>query len=260
MWPFSKKNDEPQPEETIEVAETQESETSVPDRGPFDGDSVNFEDFDLSDFSDGALDLGSVKIPMPRPSEVQVEMGPDGPRMVHIVTKVGRVTPVAFASSMSGGLWEESIPEIVSGMRGDGLDASLEDGPWGQEIVGKTEHATIRMIGAEGPRWTLRVTLAAPNDSADDLAVLGREMIARTFVYRGDSPMMAGNVLPVVMPAALVEQVQEAMRQRAEQVAAMAQQQAQPASAPAPEANPAPQGTPDEGSALQQMRDRSAES
>lgn len=280
MWPFSKKNDTVDaPEATSGDTPSVESAESViapqqvpatvpaadPNRGPFDGDEVAIEEFDFSDFSDGVLDLGSIKIPMPRPSEVQVEMGPDGPRMVHLVTKVGRVTPVAFASALSGGLWQDSIAEIQEGMRRDGLEAELEEGPWGPEIVGKTEHATIRMIGAEGNRWTLRVTLAAPNETAADLALLGREIIARTFVYRGENPMMAGTVLPVVMPAPLVEQVQQAMRERAAQGGApiptqeSAQAPTTPAdSSPVPD-NQGPEVHPDSGSALQQMQARDAQ-
>lgn len=253
MWPFSKK-EEPVEQPSPEPIE-QTVHEDVPDRGPFDGDTVDIAEFDFSDFCDGMLDLGSIRIPMPRPSEVQVEMGPEGPRMVHIVTKVGRVTPVAFASTRSGGLWEESTKDILAGMQRDGLDAKVVEGPWGPEIVGTTEHATIRMVGVEGDRWTLRVTLAAPNESADELAALGREMIARTFVYRGDGPMMAGNVLPVVMPAPLVEQVQQAMQERA--AAAQAEQQVAPAADPQrPEQ---PEATPDDGSALQQMQRRNAE-
>lgn len=255
MWPF-KKNSATEEELDVEAPVTPEPDPT-PDRGPFNGDSVEITDFDFSDFSDGTLDLGSIKVPMPRPSEVQVEMGPDGPRMVHIVTKVGRITPVAFASTASGGLWQESVTDIIAGMRNDGLEATTEQGPWGEEVVGVTEHATIRMIGVEGDRWTLRVTLAAPNEFANDLAELGREVVARTFVYRGEQPMMAGTVLPVVMPAPLVEQVQKAMAERA----AAAQQ---PAPAPVPEpaapVEPTPNTTDlshDEGSALEQMQQRS---
>lgn len=276
MWPFSKNKESDaaaQPADDVAAAAPEAQATSEPldnaaavsaVQGPFDGDTVDFDSIDFSDFSDGALDLGSVKIPMPRPSEVQVEMGPDGPRMVHIVTKVGRLTPVAFASTSSGGLWRESVPDIVTGMEKDGLSVSTEAGPWGEEIVGATEHATIRMIGVEGPRWTLRVTLASPSELAEQLAELGREVIARTFVYRGDGPMMAGTVLPVVMPAPLVEQVQQAMQERAAQ-AAMEQAQAEAETAGS-DAQPQQVATPlqshqaensarpDAGSALQQMQ------
>ena len=58
--------------------------------GPFDGDSVNIEDFDFSDFSSATLNLHSMRIPFPKEAQVQVEMGEQGPKMVHIVTRYGR--------------------------------------------------------------------------------------------------------------------------------------------------------------------------
>lgn len=36
------------------------------DSGPFDGDSVKIEEFDFTDFSVGILDLGSMRIPLPK--------------------------------------------------------------------------------------------------------------------------------------------------------------------------------------------------
>ncbi|QPK78322.1 DUF3710 domain-containing protein [Corynebacterium lizhenjunii] len=189
--------------------------------GPFDGDVVNIETFDFSDFSLGLLDLGSMKIPLPKESQVQVEMGPEGPKMLHIVTRVGRVTPVAFAAPRNGGQWVGAAQDLIKGMEGDGLRTRVEEGPWGTEIVGANDNGVIRIIGIEGPRWMLRMTLAAPAGMEDDLAALGREIASRTFVYRGEAPILAGNSLPVVMPAALVEQVTQAMEER------KAQEQAQ---------------------------------
>ena len=63
----------------------------------------------------------------------------------------------------------------------------------------------------------LRMTATAPHDKADGLRDLTREITARTFVYRGDNPILAGNSLPVVLPQQLVAQVQQAMQQRKEQ-------------------------------------------
>ncbi|MGV0326051.1 DUF3710 domain-containing protein [Corynebacterium confusum] len=184
------------------------------DTGPFDGDSLNYEDFDFSDFSAGTLDLGSMKIALPKSSQVQVEMGEKGPKMLHIVTKAGRITPVAFAAPRSSGQWESSAKELIQGIENDGLPTRLEEGPWGSEIVGSNDNGEIRIIGVEGPRWMLRVTLAAPKGKSEELARIGRELVARTFVYRGDEPILAGNALRVVMPPALVEQLQKAMQQR----------------------------------------------
>ena len=69
----------------------------------------------------------------------------------------------------------------------------------------------------EGPRWLYRVTLAAPTGSEDALAEIGRETIARSFVYRGEEPILAGNSLQVVLPAQLAQQVQAAAEAKARQ-------------------------------------------
>ena len=69
----------------------------------------------------------------------------------------------------------------------------------------------------EGPRWLYRMTLAAPHGKEDDLAELARGVIARSFIYRGTTPVLAGNSLPVEIPAPLAAQLQQAMAQQAQQ-------------------------------------------
>ncbi|MDO5031720.1 DUF3710 domain-containing protein [Corynebacterium sp.] len=219
------------------------------DMGPFDGDSVDIEQFNFSDFASGVLDLGSLRIALPKGSQVQVEMGQAGPRMLHILTEHGRMTPVAFAAPRTPGQWADSARDIIEGLRRDGFEARTEQGPWGTEIVGGNGDGEIRMIGVDGPRWMYRLTLAAPLASAEQLAEVGREVVARTFVYRGSDPILAGSPLPVTLPGVLAQQVQEAMEKR--------QQQAQAAAAKSPEAAPAAD-TP-EGQAAQQLRDIESE-
>mgnify|MGYP001941912299 CR=1 FL=1 len=263
MWPFGKKKSQTAARHTGPVeqpAQTNEEpnwatpdvepeienapNTSVlPDydpvagsTGPFDGDVVEIEDFDFSDFSDVTLNLGSIRIPMPKESQVQVEMGEDGPKMVHIVTRHGRFTPVAFAAPRKGGMWEQSSEEIIEGMRAEGMPVTVERGPWGREIVGTGTNGVIRIVGVEGPRWLYRATLAAPTGREDDLAELGRQIIARSFVYRGEDPILAGNSLPVVLPQQLAAQVQEAVQARA------AQQTQAPAAGPTAQSEQAAQG------------------
>ena len=179
--------------------------------GPFDGDNVEIEDFDFSDFSDVTLNLGSVRVPLPKESQV------------HVVTRHGRMTPVAFAAPRTGGLWEQSAEEIIQGMRSEGMPAEVQQGPWGKEIVGTGSNGVIRIIGVEGPRWLYRVTLAAPTGSEQALAETGRDTIARSFVYRGEDPVLAGNSLQVVLPAQLAQQVQAAAEARARQTQEAAQ-------------------------------------
>lgn len=200
--------------------------------GPYDAGEVSIGDFDFSDFSKGLLDLGSLQIPLPMQSEVQVEMGEQGPRMLHIVTPHGRITPVAFAGRTSAGQWREATREIAEGMRKDGLTVRVEQGPWGREVVGEANDRLIRIAGVDGPRWMLRMTMISPADRADDMRELGHEVIARTFVNRGDAPILAGSPLPVALPKQFAEQIQQAMAKRAQQQKQNAQPTNQPTNQP----------------------------
>src|SRR5699024_12426839 len=123
-------------------------------------------------------------IPVPHESEVQVEMGDDGPQMLHILTPFGRVTPVAFAAPTTGELWDNTVPTLIEGMTADGLEATTEEGPWGAENVAQSGDGTLRGIGATGPRWMLRLTLAGPQESAGHRASLGRALMALASVRR----------------------------------------------------------------------------
>ncbi|MDK8763294.1 DUF3710 domain-containing protein [Corynebacterium sp. MSK218] len=190
------------------------------DMGPYDGDTVDIAEFNFEDFSVGLLDLGSMRIPLPKGSQVQVEMGQDGPRMLHILTPHGRMTPVAFAAPRTPGQWAESAADIINGLQSDGFAAHPENGPWGSEIVGTSDKGGIRIIGVEGPRWMYRLTLAAPAGKEEELAKLGREVVARTFIYRGEDPILAGSSLPVMLPQQLAEQVSQALQQRQQEAAA----------------------------------------
>lgn len=204
----------PEPADAAPAAEASPAPEGGGETGPFDGDTLDITEFNFADFAVGILNLGSMRVPMPKGSQVQVEMSDKGPRMVHILTPVGRLTPVAFAAPTSGGLWEDSISELTDTMRERGMAPELDSGPWGREIVTATEKAESRVIGADGPRWMLRITAAGPKDKAAELADLAREVTARTFVYRGEKPILAGKSLPVVLPPQLAKRVAEAVRRR----------------------------------------------
>lgn len=209
-------------EQGVEGEEDRIHDAKASDFGPFDAAQVDPASYDFSDFADGVLNLGSVIVPLPRPSEVQVEMGPQGPKMLHILTEHGRITPVAFAAPSSAGQWREATKEIAEEMRSQNLQVTIEQGPWGREVVGRADQentGTIRIIGVDGPRWMLRMTTAAPAQSADAMAELAREVVARTFVVRGNNPVLAGNALPVTLPEPLAKHVQEEMARRAQMVA-----------------------------------------
>ncbi|AZA09131.1 DUF3710 domain-containing protein [Corynebacterium pseudopelargi] len=257
LWPFGKKEDKERNEDIAETSaefndtepDTAEAEevgavdiesvegVDVNDEpyqgrlgaeGPYDAQEHDFQSFDFSDFSHAALNLGSMIITLPHDSQVQVEMGERGPKMLHILTEHGRFTPVAFAAPVSGGQWRKLAKDTAESMRADGLRVVTEYGPFGREVVGRLDAEQsniVRVIGVDGPRWMLRFTIASPEASADQAAELAREVIARSFVNRGDTPILAGESLPVALPAPLAEQVQEEMQRRQQAQQQQAQQQ-----------------------------------
>lgn len=230
MWPFGKKKnddtataaDAGQAAHAAEADDTPDTDvaaasdqapagTGLPtESGPFDVADANPEEFDFSDFAKASVNLGSVLLAVPHSGDIQVEMGQQGPTMLHVVTTAGRITPVAFAAPTSGGLWETSSREIAEGLSNDGLQVHLEEGPWGDEVVGVRDEMQMRIIGADGPRWMMRLTLSGPVASADELADIGRGVMARCFVSRGNNPMPAGQPLPVTLPVQMAEQIRQA--------------------------------------------------
>lgn len=185
--------------------------------GPYDGDTVNIQDFDFSDFSENVLNLGSLHIALPQHSQVQVEMGDNSPKMLHILTEYGRITPIAFATAKTSGLWRKALVDIADDLRKQGLTVTSAHGPWGDELLGHGDGGTIRVIGVDGPRWMLRFTALSPDESADQLAQLTREVMAHTFVYRGTDAILAGSPLPVLLPKEIMDQLMAAMQQGAGQ-------------------------------------------
>lgn len=259
MWPFGKKNSESVSEENEAdfneamapeaAAETErdlpQAPGTTPDMyavthsegaedeplprvtksggGPFDIQDATPDQFDFSDFAKASVNLGSVLLPIPHEGDIQVEMGPQGPTMLHVATPYGRITPVAFAAPSSGGQWEPSAAEIEQGLSSDGLDVTVENGPWGSEVVGKSGDMEMRIIGADGHRWMLRVTATGEARQAEQLAHIARGILARSFVSRGDNPMPAGQPLPVTLPAQMAEEIRKAYQQQIQQQEAAAE-------------------------------------
>ena len=172
------------------------------DFGPFDGDTLDYRDYNFSDFAKGGLDLGSMMIPVPHEAEVQVEMGDDGPQMLHILTPFGRVTPVAFAAPTTGELWDNTVPTLIEGMTADGLEATTEEGHGVPRSLPSPATAHFG-LPATGPRWMQ--TRWTRNRLSRWRR--WREIIARTFVVRGTDPIPAGDPLPVQLPQAMVEEL-----------------------------------------------------
>lgn len=232
--------------------------------GPYDIDEVGEESAVAS-----RLDLGSVLVPIPAGGQIQVEMAPNGaPQNVHLVTRHGRITVSAYAAPKSPGQWREVAAELAETMRNDNAGVSVESGPWGRELHGRTPNADLRFIGVDGFRWMVRCVVAAPAGNADadsELVAIARSVVADTVVRRGTDPHPVRTPLPVVLPEALVRQLAAAQQQQQQQQQAARQTGAAPAptgSAPRPQAAPPQQPAPPtpppprrggSGSAMQQL-------
>ena len=151
-------SEHPEPADDIEAqAASEEASAHAADEldeleGPFDID--DFDDPGVAELA--RLDLGSVLIPMPEGSQLQVELTESGvPSAVWVITPNGRFTIAAYAAPKTTGLWREVASELADSLRKDSAKVSIKDGPWGREVVG-TASGVVRLIGVDVYRWMIR--------------------------------------------------------------------------------------------------------
>lgn len=210
----------------VEDVEDVDSGDNDYEGGPFD-----IEDFDNpADAAEARLDLGSVLVPMPAAGQVQVELNEVGvPSAVWVVTPHGRFTIAAYAAPKSPGLWREVASELADSLRKDNARVSIEDGPWGREVVG-TGAGVVRFIGVDGYRWMIRCVVNGAPEAMENLVAEAREALSDTVVRRGDTPLPVRTPLQVQLPEPMLEQLRQAAAQQAQMAAAqqaLMQQQGQ---------------------------------
>jgi hypothetical protein len=216
----------------------------------FNDDDTPDGPFDIDDFDDpeqatlARIDLGSVLIPIPESGQLQVELTEMGvPSAVWVVTQNGRFTIAAYAAPKSGGLWREVAGELADALRTDKRPTSIEDGPWGREVVGAT-NGPVRFIGVDGYRWMIRCVVSGTPETIEAATDEARNTLADTVVRRGATPMPVRAPLPVQLPEPMAAQLRAAAEQ-----AAAAQGVPPQDEPPQPTARRAAQG-----SAMQQLR------
>ncbi|TPG37055.1 DUF3710 domain-containing protein [Mycolicibacterium hodleri] len=237
------------------------AEASVVKAGSGEQDDDLDGPFDIEDFEDpeaaavGRHDLGAVLIPENEAAELAVEVNPQGvPTMAWMVTSSGRYNVSAYAAPKAGSLWREVVTEVAESLRNEAAEVSIEDGPWGREVVGHMtsgpEPVVMRFIGVDGYRWMVRGAAVGSPDNAEAIASDLRNALSDTVVRRGDTPQPVRNMLPLQLSEALVAR----LRARAEQMMAEhAPETGQPA--PLPPSVPQPVARRSEqGSAMQQLR------
>lgn len=223
--------------------------------------------FDITDFDDpevallGRHDLGAVLIPENEAAELAVEVNQQGvPTMAWMVTGNGRYNVTAYAAPKAGSLWREVATEVAESLRKEAAEVTIEDGPWGREVVGHMtngpEPVVMRFVGVDGYRWMVRGAAVGAPDTADAIARDLRNALADTVVRRDDTPQPVRNMLPLQLSEALIAR----LRARAEQMMAQqaqqqgGQQQAGQQPPPPPEVPQPAARRSEQGSAMQQLR------
>jgi uncharacterized protein YggU (UPF0235/DUF167 family) len=250
------KKDDTDVTDVADASDEDQSASDEPD-GPFE-----IEDFDsVAVAKQGRHDLGGVLIPENETAELAVEVSPEGvATTVWMVTPNGRYNITAYAAPKAGGLWREVVTELAESLRNDEAQVSIEDGPWGREVVGLVtkgpEPVAMRFIGVDGYRWMVRGAAIGTPESADAIAEEMRVALSDTVVRRGDTPQPVRAQLPLQLSESLVAR----LRARAEQMTAeYAEQQRQQLTAQQQQPAPVPQPQPaarrsEQGSAMQQLR------
>ncbi|MGI9125024.1 MAG: DUF3710 domain-containing protein [Mycobacterium sp.] len=236
----------------VAVAAVEEVVETDIDVVEYDGGPYDIEDFDNPDEAVLArLDLGSVLIPMPPGGQVQVEFNQTGvPSAIWVVTPNGRFTIAAYAAPKSPGLWREVAAELAEALRNDNATVSIEDGPWGREVVGLGAGA-VRFIGVDGYRWMIRCVVNGMPQSMPALVAEAWEALADTVIRRGETPLPVRSPLPVQLPEELAAQLRAAAAQQAQQMQAQqAMLAAQQAAMAAQQAQQQPEG----GAVVEQVR------
>jgi hypothetical protein len=190
--------------------------------GPHDRSSVGDVPGYYTSLGYGHIDLGSLVIGVPKGRDLNVALDPNGQPEFHVVTQVSRVIPRAFAAPKSAGQWRTMVTGMREQLEQQGADVSVEDGPWGRELVAVMPGAVFRAIGVDGHRWTAEVRIMATPELADQAAEQGREVFQHLLIHRGDGPMPVREQLPLTIP----DEIQQALTQAQSQLAAQQQAQA----------------------------------
>ncbi|OLT43059.1 hypothetical protein BJF85_02890 [Saccharomonospora sp. CUA-673] len=174
-----------------------------------DGGSGPYDEADAPDDGLARMDLGSVRVPVPEGSQVQVEMDQQSGnvRAVHIVVPQGQVTVSAYAAPRSGGQWRSVSEELAEQLRSDGAKVSLGRGEWGMELSAVVGEMALRFVGVDGPRWMLRGVIAGPQTQASAAPAALRAIVRGTIVARGDAPMPVRTPLPVRLPEQVAQHI-----------------------------------------------------
>lgn len=151
--------------------------------------------------SQGLVDFGSLRLPVPPYAHAEVTQWPGEPTAaVHVLVPSGRISLRAMAAPRSAGLWDQFAEEVATGRADKRQRVRFEWGDWGREVVAETGRELTRFIGIDGPRWMLFGVATGPTAGSPRLAASMRELIRFAMVVRGDAPLPVRTLLPLLGP------------------------------------------------------------
>lgn len=126
---------------------------------------------------------------------------------------------LAVAAPKSASLWEEYRGELRGEVTKQGNTCEERAGSFGTELFvqlhgvqdahGKPVNAEVRYCGVDGSNWFVRLIFSRPLAVANtDLQTL-EDIVRRVVVVRGSKPMSPRTVIPVTLPADLVQQLEQ---------------------------------------------------
>lgn len=188
-----------------EVADAVEPEPDVRAAGPWDSTEKQVGD------DPSYVDLGALLVRGREGFTLQLPTDGEGGDIgsVVLVTEDAAMELRAFAATRSGGLWDEVRDDLIIEVERLGGHSDQLDGPFGPELHirvpvempdGDEGFQPSRILGIEGPRWLLRVTLlgeAALNPSDEGLLM---EALRDVIVVRGSEPRIPREALLLTLP------------------------------------------------------------
>ncbi|RKQ36283.1 DUF3710 domain-containing protein [Kocuria tytonis] len=194
-----------EPRDAVTATETDESARDPRAAGPWDENEFTGERGEY-------LDLGALLLKPVRDVEIRMEVDQHTqvPRAVNLDFRDGSVQLQVFTAPKSSGLWDEVRAELVAGLRRDGGEPTVSEGPLGLQVDAKFPGTTpdgrqgyrlARFVGIDGPRWFLRAVYtggaALPGTTAEVLDDAVRGLV----VVRGQDPHPPRDLLALSMPS-----------------------------------------------------------
>lgn len=169
------------------------------------------------------LDLGALHVAVLPDTDVRLEVSPEGEVVAAtLVHEESALQLNAFAAPRSEGIWDEVRAEIAAALADTGGQCQELEGAFGPELraMVPTEVpgqgvvlAPARFVGVDGPRWFLRGLLTGPAATEDAAAAPLLAALRQVAVNRGGDPMAVRDPLPLVLPADVVQTVQDDQEQ-----------------------------------------------